>query len=53
MAQERINVVGVNTLSRGNLAAMRFTVEIRGATQIERLLRAVAGVAGVESVVRR
>lgn len=53
LAHERINVVGVNTLSRGNLASMRFTVEIRGAAQMVRLLRAVAGVAGVESVVRR
>jgi GTP pyrophosphokinase len=53
LAHERINVVGVNTLSRGNLASMRFTVEIKGAEQIVRVLRAVAGVAGVESVVRR
>jgi GTP pyrophosphokinase len=53
LAHERINVVGVNTLSRGNLASMRFTVEIKGAEQMVRVLRAVAGVAGVESVVRR
>ena len=53
LSHERINVVGVNTLSRGNLASMRFTVEIRGAEQLVRAMRAVGGVAGVESVVRR
>ncbi len=53
LAHERINVVGVNTLSRGNLASMRFTVEIKGGEQMVRVLRAVAAVSGVESVVRR
>ncbi len=53
LSHERINVVGVNTLSRGNLASMRFTVEVRGAEQMVRLLRAVYAVPGVESVVRR
>ncbi len=53
LSHERINVVGVNTLSRGNLASMRFTVEVRGAEQMVRLLRAVNAVPGVESVTRR
>jgi GTP pyrophosphokinase len=53
LSHERINVLGVNTLSRGNLASMRFTVEIRGGEQIVRVLRSIAAVAGVESVVRR
>lgn len=53
LSHERINVVGVNTLSKGNLASMRFTVEVRGAAQMVRVLRAVGGVAGVESVTRR
>jgi GTP pyrophosphokinase len=53
LSHERINVVGVNTLSRGNLASMRFTVEIRGAEQMVRVLRAIGAVSGVESVARR
>jgi GTP pyrophosphokinase len=53
LSHERINVLGVNTLSRGNLASMRFTVEIRGGEQMVRVLRAIAAVAGVESAVRR
>ncbi len=53
LSHERINVVGVNTLSKGNLASMRFTVEVRGAAQMVRVLRAVGCVAGVESVTRR
>jgi GTP pyrophosphokinase len=53
LSHERINVLGVNTLSRGNLASMRFTVEIRGGEQMVRVLRSIAAVAGVESVVRR
>lgn len=53
LSHERINVVGVNTLSRGNLASMRFTVEVRGAEQMVRVLRAIGAVQGVESVTRR
>ncbi|MCA2997722.1 MAG: bifunctional (p)ppGpp synthetase/guanosine-3',5'-bis(diphosphate) 3'-pyrophosphohydrolase [Rhodocyclaceae bacterium] len=53
LTKERINVVGVNTLSRGNLASMRFTVELRRAEDLTRVMRAVGEVAGVESVTRR
>ncbi len=53
MSHERINVTAVNTLSRGNVASMRFTVEISRADQLQRVLRAVAEVSGVESVRRR
>lgn len=53
LSHERINVVGVNTLSRGNLASMRFTVELKRGEDLSRVLRAVGGVAGVESVTRR
>ncbi|MFM7461415.1 MAG: RelA/SpoT family protein, partial [Burkholderiales bacterium] len=41
LTKERINVVGVNTLSRGNLASMRFTVELRRAEDLTRVMRAV------------
>ncbi len=53
LSHERINVTGVNTLSRGNLASMRFTVEIHKPDQLQRVLRAVGEVSGVESVRRR
>jgi GTP pyrophosphokinase len=53
LTKERINVVGVNTLSRGNLASMRFTVELRRGEDLARVMRAVGEIAGVESVTRR
>jgi GTP pyrophosphokinase len=53
LSREKINVTAVNTLTRGNLASMRFTVEIRAAEQLTRILRAVGEVGGVESVKRR
>lgn len=53
LARERVNVVGVNTQSRGNRASMRFTVEVRLAEHLQRVLRAVSEVAGVETVKRR
>ena len=53
LSHERINVTAVNTLSRNNVASMRFTVEISRSDQLQRVLRAVGVVAGVESVRRR
>ncbi len=53
LSHERINVTAVNTLSRNNVASMRFTVEILRSDQLARVLRAVGEVAGVESVRRR
>ena len=53
LSHERVNVVGVNTQSRGNRASMRFTVEVRLAEHLQRVLRAVSEVRGVESVRRR
>ena len=53
LAHERVNVVGVNTQSRGNRASMRFTVEVRLAEHLQRVLRAVSDVPGVETVRRR
>lgn len=53
LSKERINVVGVNTLSRGNLASMRFTIELRRGEDLGRVMRAIGDVAGVESVTRR
>jgi GTP pyrophosphokinase len=53
LSHERINVTAVNTLSRNNVASMRFTVEILRSEQLQRVLRSVGEVAGVESVRRR
>ena len=53
LSHERVNVVGVNTQSRGNRASMRFTVEVRLAEHLQRVLRAVSEVPGVEKVRRR
>ena len=53
LSHERVNVVGVNTQSRGNRASMRFTVEVRLAEHLQRVLRAVSEVSGVETVRRR
>ncbi len=53
LSHERVNVVGVNTQSRGNRASMRFTVEVRLAEHLQRVLRAVSDVPGVETVRRR
>jgi GTP pyrophosphokinase len=52
-SHERINVTAVNTLSRGTLASMRFTIEIRRGDELVRVLRSIGEVAGVESVRRR
>ncbi len=53
LAHERFNVVAVNSMSRGNVASMRFTLEVRQISQLDRALRVLAGVKGVESVRRR
>jgi GTP pyrophosphokinase len=53
LSHERINVTAVNTMSRGTIASMRFTVEITRPEHLQRLLRAVSEVAGVEHVARR
>lgn len=53
LSHERINVTAVNTISKANMASMRFTVEIQRTEQLQRVLRAVSEVEGVESVRRR
>ena len=52
-SHERTNVTAVNTLSRGTLASMRFTIEIKRGDELVRVLRTVGEVAGVDSVRRR
>ena len=52
IARERINVTAVNTLSRGTHAFMRFTVQVSSADGIQRVLRQVKEVPGVDSARR-
>lgn len=52
-ARLRLNVVGVNTLSRRSLARMTFTLEIRDAQQLARAVAAINEVTGVVSAERR
>jgi GTP pyrophosphokinase len=52
IARERINVTAVNTLSRGAMAFMRFTVQVGSADAIARVLRQVKDVPGVATARR-
>ncbi len=52
-ARLRLNVVGVNTLSRQSLAQMVFTLEINNGQQLARALTAIGEVTGVVSASRR
>ncbi len=53
LSRERINVTGVNTLSRHNVANMSFTVEVADLTQLERALLQIRDVRGVLAARRR
>ena len=52
IARERINVTAVNTLSRGVHAFMRFTLQVTSADAIQRVLRQVKDVPGVDTARR-
>ena len=52
-AREKMNVTGVQTRSVRDTAWMRFTVEVRGAGQLPKVLDAMARVEGVQSARRR
>ena len=52
MAREKINVTGVNTLSKDSLARMRFTVEIRGVDDLPRIFARLSDVQGVLKISR-
>jgi GTP pyrophosphokinase len=52
-AREKLNVVGVNTLSRRGEAQMSFTVEVADASALRRALAQIAEVGGVYSARRR
>jgi GTP pyrophosphokinase len=46
-ARDRLNVTAVQTLSRGGIAQMQFTVEVPGILQLQRTLVTVRDVDGV------
>ncbi len=52
-ARDRLNVIAVQTLSRAQVASMRFTVEVPDAGQLTRTLAAVRDVSGVIQARRR
>ena len=52
ISRERINVTAVNTLSRGALAYMRFTLQVSSADAITRVVRQLKDVPGVDSARR-
>ncbi|MBL8515534.1 MAG: bifunctional (p)ppGpp synthetase/guanosine-3',5'-bis(diphosphate) 3'-pyrophosphohydrolase [Betaproteobacteria bacterium] len=53
ISRERVNVIAMNTLTKGSVATMRFTIQVTAAEIIDRVKRTVGGVADVETVVRR
>ena len=52
ISRERINVTAVNTVSRGAHAFMRFTLQVGSAEAIQRVLRQVKDVPGVDTTRR-
>lgn len=52
ISRERINVTAVNTLSRGAHAFMRFTLQVDSGDAIQRVLRQVRDVPGVDQARR-
>ena len=52
-ARQRINVVGVNTQSKQQVARMLFTAEVSNSQQLHKALLALREVPGVTEVSRR
>ena len=53
LARDRINVTALQTQTRGEIASMRFTVEVSGREQAQSAMSALRGVSGVLEVGRR
>jgi len=53
LTREKINVTAVNTLTRGQLAHMQFTISITHRDQLTQALKSVGAVPGVEAAFRR
>ena len=52
-AREKINVVGVQTVSKRNLAYMHFTIEVRDAAQAQRAVTVLSEIQGMIRASRR
>jgi len=52
LSREKLNVIAVNTMSKSGRAFMRFTVEVRNATQVQRALALIGEIQGVEKARR-
>ncbi|MEA3118378.1 MAG: pyrophosphokinae [Paraburkholderia sp.] len=52
-AREKLNVVGVKTMSRRNSAFMQFTVEVSNSLQVQRACALLGEVSGVERATRK
>jgi GTP pyrophosphokinase len=52
-AREKINVVGVQTVSKRNLAYMHFTIEVRDAAQAQRAVTVLSEIQGIIRASRR
>jgi GTP pyrophosphokinase len=50
--RDKLNVIGVNTVSRSGRAFMRFTLEVSGTEPVQRALQQILEVQGVISAVR-
>ena len=50
--RDKLNVIGVNTVSKSGRAHMRFTVEVSGAAPAQRIVTLISEVNGVISAVR-
>jgi GTP pyrophosphokinase len=53
LTKQRINVIGVNTRTVGDLAQMRFTVQLANSTKLKQALASIAQVPGVFKATRR
>ncbi|MFA9440389.1 bifunctional (p)ppGpp synthetase/guanosine-3',5'-bis(diphosphate) 3'-pyrophosphohydrolase [Uliginosibacterium sp. sgz301328] len=51
-SRDKLNVIGVNTVSKAGRAYMRFTVEVSSASSVQKILQQVGEVKGVEATAR-
>jgi GTP pyrophosphokinase len=52
LSREKINVTAVNTQSRQGNARMAFTIEVSGVAQLQRALKLIGEIGGVERASR-
>ncbi|MFT4172696.1 MAG: bifunctional (p)ppGpp synthetase/guanosine-3',5'-bis(diphosphate) 3'-pyrophosphohydrolase [Rhodocyclaceae bacterium] len=51
-SRDKLNVIGVNTVSRAGRAYMKFTVEVNSSASLQRVLHQIREVKGVEATTR-